>query len=277
MAMSTTAQDIIVLRNASQIEARVDEVTDEQIRYRKFNNLDGPVYSVKRTEVFIVRYENGTREVITPLQTAQEPSADAGTDEKSVNNTAEDKYAHINEAQNRAKQELHKKKFYFTVQPNFGGAICYGGDADFSASGLYTGFDIIGELFPNKVSSNGMMFGFGYNYRRYNLSILEQHVNFNAFDINVGYSYRSDHQKFYARGFLNINIPLSAQIPGYYFTNDQSIDMMEITNTTVGYILDAGVHFGGFNIGGRIGLAFNRQFEGCASAMVIGVNVGYTF
>ena len=276
--MLATAQDIIVMRDASQIEARVDEVSDEQIKYRKFNNLEGPAYSVKRTEVFIIRYENGTREVITPLEKRNESSSvTASKDDKGANKATEDKYAYINEAQNRVKQDIHKKKFYFTIQPNFGYAVCYEGDADFSADGLYTGFDIIGELFPSKVSSSGVMFGLGYNYRRYSLSILKQHVNFNAMDINLGYTYRSDMQKFYMRGFLNINVPLSSQVPGYYFTNDQSIDMMEGTNTTVGFIFEAGVHFGGFNVGGRIGTAFVDQFEESAPALVVGINVGYTF
>ena len=135
----------------------------------------------------------------------------------------------------------------------------------------------MGEFFPSKKSSSGIMLGLGYNYKRYNLSIIEQHVNFNALDINLGYTLRSNISKFYGRMFLNINVPLSAAVPGYYFTNDQSIDMKDIANTTVGYYVDAGVHFGGFNVGARLGIAFNDQFDGCAPALACGIHVGYTF
>lgn len=272
---SIKAQDIIIMHDASQVEARVEVVGPEQIQYRKYDNLEGPLYTVGRSDVFIIRYENGTREVITPLE------GTTGTaSEQTAKNTAaadDSKYAHITAASKRVAEDLHKKKFYFTAQVNFGYSVCYEDDYSYSADGLSTGFDLLGEFFPSKKSSSGAVVGLGYNYKRYSLSVIDPHINLDAFDINLGYSYRSDISKFFGRLMLNINVPLSSAIPGYYFTNNRSIDMMDITNTTVGFIWDVGVHFGNFNVGGRIGTYFNGPFEDCPPALIVGVLVGYTF
>ena len=55
MLLSTTvsAQDVIVKKNGEEIRAKVEEVGEQSIRYRKFTNLTGPVYSIARGEVFL--------------------------------------------------------------------------------------------------------------------------------------------------------------------------------------------------------------------------------
>ena len=57
------AQDIIVLRDATEIEAKVIEVTDSQISYKRFDNPDGPMYRKNTSDVLFVKYANGTKEV----------------------------------------------------------------------------------------------------------------------------------------------------------------------------------------------------------------------
>lgn len=57
------AQDIIVLRDATEIEAKVIEVTESQISYKRFDNLEGPVYKKNNSEVFYVKYANGTKDI----------------------------------------------------------------------------------------------------------------------------------------------------------------------------------------------------------------------
>ena len=59
LSMAASAQDIIVKKNGEEIRAKVEEVGERSIRYRKFTNLTGPVYSISRSEVFVIRYESG--------------------------------------------------------------------------------------------------------------------------------------------------------------------------------------------------------------------------
>jgi hypothetical protein len=58
-------QDIIVMKTGDEIKAKVEQVLDTEIKYRKFDNLGGPVYSTKKAEVFMIRYENGSKDVFT--------------------------------------------------------------------------------------------------------------------------------------------------------------------------------------------------------------------
>jgi len=43
-------QDIIVTKDAKRIEAQVNEVNVNTIKYKHFNNLDGPVYILSKAQ-----------------------------------------------------------------------------------------------------------------------------------------------------------------------------------------------------------------------------------
>ena len=58
--------DNIILLNGEEIQANVMEVGKEEIRYKKCNIPDSPVYVLKRSEVFMIKYQNGTKDIITP-------------------------------------------------------------------------------------------------------------------------------------------------------------------------------------------------------------------
>jgi hypothetical protein len=58
--------DNIILGNGKEIAATVTEVGTEEIRYKKCNTPDGPIYKLKRSEVFMIKYQNGTKDIITP-------------------------------------------------------------------------------------------------------------------------------------------------------------------------------------------------------------------
>lgn len=82
------AQDFIIKKNGDELSAKVQEVGTTEIKYKKFDNQDGPTYTILRTEVFMIKYANGTKEVfgadvaveqagnneITTTPTSQEPA-----------------------------------------------------------------------------------------------------------------------------------------------------------------------------------------------------------
>ncbi|MDE6857747.1 MAG: hypothetical protein K2J33_03300 [Alistipes sp.] len=63
------AQDIILKNDATEIQAKVLTVGNDKIEYRKWDNPDGPTYTVPAADVFIIRYQNGTKDVITDSRT----------------------------------------------------------------------------------------------------------------------------------------------------------------------------------------------------------------
>lgn len=69
---SATAQDQIIFRNGNIIDARVLEISPTEIKYRRIDNLDGPVIVISVSDVLTIRYENGTTHIFSDSQTAQE-------------------------------------------------------------------------------------------------------------------------------------------------------------------------------------------------------------
>lgn len=68
------AQDIIIQTNGDEIKAKVQEIDDVMIKYHKYENLTGPVYSINKLEVFMIKYENGTKDVFEKKEVKQEIS-----------------------------------------------------------------------------------------------------------------------------------------------------------------------------------------------------------
>ena len=61
---SVDAQDMIVLRDGNIIEVKVTEISPTEIRYKRFEHLDGPTIVVPATNVLSIKYENGVLEII---------------------------------------------------------------------------------------------------------------------------------------------------------------------------------------------------------------------
>lgn len=59
------AQDVITTREGKDIQAKIIEVTSDEIKYKKWNNQEGPMFTMRKSEVLIVRYQNGENEVFT--------------------------------------------------------------------------------------------------------------------------------------------------------------------------------------------------------------------
>ena len=69
------AQDFIVLKDGNIIEAKVTEISPTEIRYLRFDNMDGPVIVLPAADVLSIRYENGTSVVINAAaESPREPA-----------------------------------------------------------------------------------------------------------------------------------------------------------------------------------------------------------
>lgn len=60
------AQDTIVKKNGQIIISKVTEIGPTEIKYKDWNNLEGPIYVIYREEVRKIKYENGKEEIIMP-------------------------------------------------------------------------------------------------------------------------------------------------------------------------------------------------------------------
>jgi hypothetical protein len=57
------AQDVIIKLSGEELLAKVLEITLAEIKYKRFDNLEGPTISILKSNVFLIKYENGTQEV----------------------------------------------------------------------------------------------------------------------------------------------------------------------------------------------------------------------
>ena len=65
------AQDIIVTTDAKKIEAQILEVSKSEIKYKEYDNLDGPTFIISTDEISSIIYKNG--KVVLYNQSSQQP------------------------------------------------------------------------------------------------------------------------------------------------------------------------------------------------------------
>lgn len=80
------AQDAIIKNNGDEINGKVTEVTATEIKYKKADNSD-VTYSIAKTEVFIIKYANGTKDVFTDKSTTSVVVKDTLPVKSTVTNT----------------------------------------------------------------------------------------------------------------------------------------------------------------------------------------------
>ena len=56
--------DNIILKDGEEISAKVYEVTPDLVKYKKCGKLDGPLFSIKKSGVMMIRYSDGTKDII---------------------------------------------------------------------------------------------------------------------------------------------------------------------------------------------------------------------
>lgn len=81
-AGSGFAQDIITLINGKTITAKVEEITDTSVKYRKFSNLMGPIYTLDQDKIGKITFENGEVEYFKEITENKNPQTDGTLVEK---------------------------------------------------------------------------------------------------------------------------------------------------------------------------------------------------
>ena len=64
--------EFLVLKNGKEIHAKVLEVGVKEIKYKLCDNQTGPVFVANKSDVFMIKYPNGTNTVISEIES--EPS-----------------------------------------------------------------------------------------------------------------------------------------------------------------------------------------------------------
>ncbi len=68
------AQDVIVTKDSRKIEAKVTEINVENVKYKMFNHQDGPVYTLPKSDIVTIVYQNGTVETFVSKTSSAQAS-----------------------------------------------------------------------------------------------------------------------------------------------------------------------------------------------------------
>lgn len=64
IGVNTSAQDVIVKRNGEELQCKILEVSKNEVKYKRWTNQDGPAFAEKKSDIFMIKYENGEKEVV---------------------------------------------------------------------------------------------------------------------------------------------------------------------------------------------------------------------
>lgn len=68
--ITISAQDLITKKDGTDIQAKILEVTSTEVKFKKYSNLEGPTFTLPKSDILIVRYENGENEIFNEDQKA---------------------------------------------------------------------------------------------------------------------------------------------------------------------------------------------------------------
>jgi hypothetical protein len=61
---NSLAQDIIITKKGQDIPSKVLEISLTTVKYKRFDNINGPIYNIPKVDVLMIRYQNGTKEIL---------------------------------------------------------------------------------------------------------------------------------------------------------------------------------------------------------------------
>lgn len=83
------AQDRLFFLNGDETDVKITEVSSSEVKYKRMNNLEGPTFSTLKSELFMIKYANGDKEMITAQtsEPAAAPVEEYTTEDAALTNT----------------------------------------------------------------------------------------------------------------------------------------------------------------------------------------------
>jgi hypothetical protein len=204
--VTLSAQDIITLKNGDEIKAKVQEIGISDVKYKKFENVTGPTYTIMKTEIFMIKYENGEKDVFNtqnqPVQEKQPLTPDVPNAQQNNYSTPvgsdgqQNEYSHINDMTKRSKVTLREKHNEIGIQLDGGSGYSFSSDSE----GKY-----------NSENNIGLIGGAGVFYDRYmnkrDIWLLGTGLSY------WGHYYMPDYNADYSLSYVNWDLYFGAKDP----------------------------------------------------------------
>ena len=69
------AQDTLTMKSGENIIVKIIEVGSTEVKYKKVTNLNGPMYSTLKSDLMLIRYENGSKDDFSSIN-IESPKSD---------------------------------------------------------------------------------------------------------------------------------------------------------------------------------------------------------
>jgi len=171
-ALAANAQDIITLTNGTHVQAKVLEINPGDVKYKDYNNVDGPIITIQKSDVSAIQYANGVKTVLN-----NGSSTNAGSEGYKRENGAHRGGGYRREVYNssrgyKKKSEKNAKLggWYFGMGMPIGISNATSSDPTYTtAGGVYNGLDLFAAKMFNQ--HFGVMFGLGAEAYSYNINL----------------------------------------------------------------------------------------------------------
>ena len=77
-----SAQDLIVKKDGSVIQAKVTKIGTSEVEYKKWSNQDGPQYSIAVADILAINYQNGEKETFENVGAGSSQAAKSEADDQ---------------------------------------------------------------------------------------------------------------------------------------------------------------------------------------------------
>lgn len=191
--LSSFAQDIIVLRNADEIEANVQTIGYNDITYKKWDFQDGPSYQIAQSDVLFIKYANGRKELFYNRQTSD-------------NKSSIDEPIYVNKTQKRTLFNIYIEGGALFSSMLAGPAVNFTFGARCSEifyAGLSTGIDVLFHT-DGSESFSAATFPFMFNVRSF-IPIKHQYYPF--LELSLGADFLTDFvtEYYYQGRYYSVN------------------------------------------------------------------------
>lgn len=169
------AQDFILTKKSEVIEAKVVEVGLNEVKYKKWNYLDGPNYSISKDAISKITYQNGDVEVfeitknVSSHNTSNEPSQQ---ESYSYSSSMISSLSRPSKNKSKSKCDTCYKYEKFNFSMFFGPNLSVGefaqNDEDYLSAIYIYGTELSSDLKPAGASKVGAFLGFNLHFPIFN-------------------------------------------------------------------------------------------------------------
>lgn len=145
-SLTMWAQDIIYLKNGSEIKAKVIEIAEFTTIYKVFDQIQGPIRHIENDDIFMIIYQDGTRDVFKTKQSEK-------TNPESIHPATN----HFQQTQNRTNDREMPNLSERCLRGESDADMYHGKKGSHVALGvIFGGFAIIGAALAEPTPENGI-------------------------------------------------------------------------------------------------------------------------